>query len=227
MNGGIQDAHNLAWKLAHALRGGEVDRLLDSYEIERRAVVVEDTSRYTDRITRLFIEAPLFVRRGVWRLARAMMRSARLRRRYLLRTAMLDLHYPASPLLRPDVRASGLRLPDPLVFAPDGAARRLHELLPTAPALIEVAEDREFDASPPLDDVIRIGAGGWTEPAGVLRDVLGGSDGWLLVRPDAHIAWALRSRAGLEAAIREALGLSLPQPVTPRRRPSERPVPQR
>ncbi len=38
MNSGIQDADNLAWKLALVLRGGADDALLDSYEAERRPV---------------------------------------------------------------------------------------------------------------------------------------------------------------------------------------------
>ncbi|MBL7262261.1 FAD-dependent oxidoreductase [Paractinoplanes lichenicola] len=38
MNTGIQDAHNLAWKLAAVLGGGASDALLDSYERERRPV---------------------------------------------------------------------------------------------------------------------------------------------------------------------------------------------
>ncbi|MEF3365428.1 FAD-dependent monooxygenase [Methylocystis sp. 9N] len=39
MNTGIQDAVNLGWKLAHALRGiGDPNLLLDSYEPERRAI---------------------------------------------------------------------------------------------------------------------------------------------------------------------------------------------
>lgn len=38
MNTGIQDAHNLAWKLAAVLRGQAGERLLDSYEEERRPV---------------------------------------------------------------------------------------------------------------------------------------------------------------------------------------------
>ncbi|MFD8492858.1 FAD-dependent monooxygenase [Amycolatopsis sp. NPDC059657] len=37
-NTGIQDAHNLAWKLAAVLRGEAGDRLLDTYEAERRPV---------------------------------------------------------------------------------------------------------------------------------------------------------------------------------------------
>ena len=38
MNSGIQDAHNLAWKLAFVLRGRAGDALLDSYDVERRPV---------------------------------------------------------------------------------------------------------------------------------------------------------------------------------------------
>lgn len=37
-NTGIQDAHNLAWKIAFALRGDVPDSLLDSYHAERRPV---------------------------------------------------------------------------------------------------------------------------------------------------------------------------------------------
>jgi 3-(3-hydroxy-phenyl)propionate hydroxylase len=36
MNSGIRDAHNLAWKLAAVLAGQAGDRLLDSYEAERK-----------------------------------------------------------------------------------------------------------------------------------------------------------------------------------------------
>ena len=38
MNSGIQDAHNLAWKLAFVLKGRAADRLLDSYDVERRPI---------------------------------------------------------------------------------------------------------------------------------------------------------------------------------------------
>jgi 2-polyprenyl-6-methoxyphenol hydroxylase-like FAD-dependent oxidoreductase len=37
MNSGIQDAHNLAWKIAFVLRGDASEALLDSYDAERRA----------------------------------------------------------------------------------------------------------------------------------------------------------------------------------------------
>jgi 2-polyprenyl-6-methoxyphenol hydroxylase-like FAD-dependent oxidoreductase len=47
MNTGIQDAHNLAWKLAAVLRGGADDTLLDSYERERRPVA-EFNARHSE-----------------------------------------------------------------------------------------------------------------------------------------------------------------------------------
>ena len=34
MNTGVQDAHNLAWKLAAVLHGDAGERLLDSYEVK-------------------------------------------------------------------------------------------------------------------------------------------------------------------------------------------------
>ncbi|WP_190201406.1 FAD-dependent oxidoreductase [Streptomyces djakartensis] len=44
-NTGIQDAHNLAWKLAAVLRGWAGPRLLDTYECERRPVAVATSTR--------------------------------------------------------------------------------------------------------------------------------------------------------------------------------------
>ncbi len=45
MNTGIQDAHNLAWKIAIAVRGDAADGLLDSYDAERRPVGEEVVGR--------------------------------------------------------------------------------------------------------------------------------------------------------------------------------------
>jgi 3-(3-hydroxy-phenyl)propionate hydroxylase len=53
-NGGIQDADNLAWKLARVLRGGAPDSLLDTYDAERGPAADENilnSTRSTDFIT--------------------------------------------------------------------------------------------------------------------------------------------------------------------------------
>jgi 2-polyprenyl-6-methoxyphenol hydroxylase-like FAD-dependent oxidoreductase len=52
MNTGIQDAYNLAWKLALVSRGESPDSLLDSYSIERRGVVA-GVVRGSDLTTRV------------------------------------------------------------------------------------------------------------------------------------------------------------------------------
>jgi hypothetical protein len=53
---------------------------------------------------------------------------------------------------------------------------------------------------------IRIGPGGIEGPSGQLRDLLGAKDGWILVRPDLHIAWARHSPEGVEEAVAHSLG---------------------
>jgi putative polyketide hydroxylase len=56
MNSGIQDAHNLAWKLAAVLHGWGGPALLDSYEAERRPVAQSNTDfslRNAQRLLRI------------------------------------------------------------------------------------------------------------------------------------------------------------------------------
>jgi hypothetical protein len=43
LNTGVQDVHNLAWKLAHVLAGRAPERLLDTYDEERRPVAQANT----------------------------------------------------------------------------------------------------------------------------------------------------------------------------------------
>jgi 2-polyprenyl-6-methoxyphenol hydroxylase-like FAD-dependent oxidoreductase len=202
MNAGIQDAHNLAWKLTAALEGGDIDRLLDSYDVERRAVVVEQVSRTTDRATRVFLQAPARAREHSVRVLPWLLAVAPVRRRGLRTLAMIDLDYPGSPLLDPSDRSAGTRLPDPILLDPDGREVRLHRLLPgAAPLLLEVATtgpgtDGPTQADPAASPAerpvatLRIGPGGHLDDRQVLRGLLGGQDGWILVRADGHIAWA-------------------------------------
>lgn len=45
LNTGLQDAHNLAWKMAAVVEGRASDRLLDSYHTERHAVAVTNSQQ--------------------------------------------------------------------------------------------------------------------------------------------------------------------------------------
>jgi 2-polyprenyl-6-methoxyphenol hydroxylase-like FAD-dependent oxidoreductase len=53
LNTGVQDAYNLAWKLALATRGQAADDLLDSYDAERRAIGQEIVTRTTARMNQV------------------------------------------------------------------------------------------------------------------------------------------------------------------------------
>ncbi|MEZ4217561.1 MAG: FAD-dependent monooxygenase [Myxococcota bacterium] len=58
LNSGVQDAHNLAWKLALVLRGDAPPALLDSYERERRPVAQANADQSLRNALRL-IEVPV------------------------------------------------------------------------------------------------------------------------------------------------------------------------
>lgn len=62
MNTGIQDAYNLAWKLALVLHGHAGEPLLDSYEAERRPIAA-DVLRFTDLAFRTGLGANYLVRK--------------------------------------------------------------------------------------------------------------------------------------------------------------------
>jgi 2-polyprenyl-6-methoxyphenol hydroxylase-like FAD-dependent oxidoreductase len=206
MNAGIHDAHNLAWKLAYALDGGDSDRLLDSYDVERRAAVVGSVTRYTDWLTKIFLQTPSPVRSAAFILQRTALRVGKLRRKLLRRASMIDSDYPASPILEGDDPVAGVRLPNPILRSADGETVRLYDLLPNAPMLIEIAGYRRFRADLPVETVVRIGHGGYEEPAGLLGNLLDGKKGWILVRPDAHVAWARVRLGGMSRAVQKALG---------------------
>lgn len=213
MNAGIQDAHNLAWKLAGVLGGGDMDRLLDSYDVERHAVVVEDVSRYTDLTTRAFLQTPAVLREAAFFLWRWAMRLPPVRNTALRRATMIDLDYPASPILDPSERAAGVRLPNPPLRSRDGSEVRLYDLLPYRATLLDINPESGAADSPPgslpVEHVIRIGPGARTDPTGALQELLGGRRGWVLVRPDAHVAWAREDTtdvAAIRVAVERALG---------------------
>ena len=79
MNSGVEDAVNLAWKLALVLRGRAPESLLDSYERERRAAARENLD-VTGRTMR-FMAPPTAPHRLVRNaILRGSVRSARVRR---------------------------------------------------------------------------------------------------------------------------------------------------
>src|SRR2546423_3563555 len=134
MNTGIQDATNLAWKLAQVVRGPEDTALLDTYELERRPVG-RTVLRFTDRAYRVSTSTnPVigFVRTRVAPAALSLLARSRSGRAYGFRAvAQLDIRYRRSPLSvdRPGAPQRGVRAGDrlPDVSLPvAGRAPRLH-----------------------------------------------------------------------------------------------------
>lgn len=92
MNTGIQDAYNLAWKLAYVLQEKVSERLLDSYQIERQQVIrkVVDTS---DRLTKALIatnKLGIFLRNQVMRIINT---QPWIKKKILMRLTQLDICY--------------------------------------------------------------------------------------------------------------------------------------
>ncbi len=92
MNTGIQDAANLAWKLALVLRGHAAGSLLESYESERRAVAREVVST-THRLTRLATMRSPVTRSLRNALISAVGRGERLPKRLATNLAEIDVSY--------------------------------------------------------------------------------------------------------------------------------------
>ncbi|MGH7390536.1 MAG: FAD-dependent monooxygenase [Candidatus Rokuibacteriota bacterium] len=227
MNSGIQDAHNLGWKLARALAGGAREPLLASYEEERRAVIVANVERYTDLLTRGFLLAPPLLRRGTLAAARFAISQPPLLRRLLRRAAMLDARYPRSSLISGRGASLGARAEDGPVTLPDGRHARLLDLVSRDAALL-LFQDLSLPAwnAPEVEEIVSDvpGLRVWrlvssarspAGPADVVDDTGGLWRRWrpapgsaALIRPDGHVGWLAErpSPDALRAGVQRALG---------------------
>jgi hypothetical protein len=136
MNTGIQDACNLAWKLALTASGVADPVLLDSYQAERWPVG-RQVLRFTDRpFTIATSTNPLvrWLRTAAPRIAPLVLRFDALRARGFRTIAQLDIGYRHSPIVQegtPVLRrgpCAGDRLPDARVVH-DGQHRWLQDTL--------------------------------------------------------------------------------------------------
>ncbi|WP_418316892.1 FAD-dependent oxidoreductase [Piscinibacter sakaiensis] len=216
-NSGVQDAENLAWKLALVLRGKAPQRLLASYGSEREYAADENilnSTRATDfispksEISRLFRDATLDLARD-FAFARALVNSGRLSVPATLRE---------SPLNTPDTDDfAGRMVPGaPAADAPlDGEPRWLLRRLPCDGRFSVLLFDGADSAA--LRREIEAGAEGLAEvevvivPAdGVLAERYDARPGTAyLLRPDHHVCarWRQPKAALLAAALRRALAL--------------------
>jgi 2-polyprenyl-6-methoxyphenol hydroxylase-like FAD-dependent oxidoreductase len=188
MNTGLQDAANLSWKLAAAVRGRAPEGLLDSYHAERHPVgrAVLRSSGGLVRLARAQHPGLRLVRAGVSAVARA---ARPVRTKALAQVSGIGYRYPAPRGSHP---LTGARVPD---AALRGGGR-----------LYEALRDGRFVLVAPVADE-RATSG--DEAAGVRREQWAdGGRTTVLVRPDGYAAWAADDAgpAAVEAALKAHLG---------------------
>jgi 2-polyprenyl-6-methoxyphenol hydroxylase-like FAD-dependent oxidoreductase len=143
MNTGIQDAYNLAWKLALVTRGHAPEPLLDTYQQERHPVgqlLLEGTDRAFGIMARGGLPSRLLRTYVAPRLARVLFGGGFTQRRLFHFVSQLAIRYPDSPLSTErlwgeetggvrmeDGPAPGARVPE-LPVQGEGVTR-LHEVL--------------------------------------------------------------------------------------------------
>ena len=115
LNTGVQDAHNLVWKLALAdrpeLPSAQREPLLDSYARERHAVA-EGMVRATERMTRLLTGRQRLVFAALRRIAPIALRTDRVMDKLGRGVGMLDLRTAGRPRLPNPELSPGERLHD-------------------------------------------------------------------------------------------------------------------
>jgi 2-polyprenyl-6-methoxyphenol hydroxylase-like FAD-dependent oxidoreductase len=171
LNMGIHDAYNLAWKVALVVAGMAPDRLLDSYEAERRRVA-ESELAYTDAAHRA-----LFARDAAWPPSALKHEAAFVgstdtaARRRLLAHAELDVSYRRSPIVASHAwMAHGNAAAGDWLTHPSLSPDRHHLLAPRTVALEGVLRRVRLPIAvhPSDDDTLR------------------------LVRPDGYIGFSSR-----------------------------------
>lgn len=207
-NSGVQDAENIAWKLAAVLTGVAPETLLDSYDEERRAAGAHNIHVTTRTIRFLAPRSPFEhrLRDAVLDLARRYAFA-----RALVNTGRLSVpyDYAASSL----TTSGGSAVPNLPIAHPDGTPGVLGDLLrgEGAPFLLLCFPGA---AAPDLPEKLaRVFAcnapvGGLPVIRGEGLDRIGGAGEVLVIRPDQHLAARLArpGAAALGAAIDKALG---------------------
>ncbi len=204
LNTGVQDVHNLAWKIAAVLFGKADDKLLDSYHAERQSlgrIITQNSLANALSMGRTARQSNVLPRREFLNeqglIFGACYRSTAVVPDGTPPVAVDDPVTEYVPSARPGSRAPHVRLKrgDEQIstidlFGPhfvllagrDGDAwRRAAQGLGTSwPPLIAFTVGKDGDLSDPDGD--------WHDAYGV------DPDGMVLVRPDGHVAW--RSRSG-------------------------------
>jgi 3-(3-hydroxy-phenyl)propionate hydroxylase len=218
-NSGIQDAENLAWKLAAVIKGEAGPSLLGSYEAERIQAADENiahSTRSTD-----FIAPHSAVERALRNAVLALAPKAEFARRMINSGRLSVATVYDTGLSTPDESPFagsarlGAPLPDCPVRNPDGSTGYLLENLDDGFTLLTfkngASSSVETQAVP--EGVSRVSVGDdLSDPEGVLTQRLDATPGAAyLLRPDQHLCarWRSLDRGKIAAARDRATGREL------------------
>jgi 2-polyprenyl-6-methoxyphenol hydroxylase-like FAD-dependent oxidoreductase len=167
MNTGLQDAYNLAWKLALVVSGGADGALLDSYEAERIPVARRLLST-TDRMFSLVVSdtrlAGLLRTRVLARVMALAMKFERIQKVAFRTISQTGIAYPDSPLsetlpgLPQNAPRAGDRFPWlRLTLSPNGSAEDFYgKLDDTRFTLVLIGQSSPLAGVPSLGDLLGI-----------------------------------------------------------------------
>jgi 2-polyprenyl-6-methoxyphenol hydroxylase-like FAD-dependent oxidoreductase len=191
LNLGLQDALNLGWKLAAAVRGWAPAGLLDTYHAERHPVGQRVLTQTRAQSALVGPGAAVTALRQVMAELLAIPEAAR-RISHLMSGG--DVRYPAGETAHP---LTGRWLPDLPLRTPDGPTRLAVLQRPARPLLLAFADDPGLAAAaaPWSDRVEPVAARTDHPPARAV-----------LLRPDGYVAWAGEDLAGLADALRAWFG---------------------
>jgi 2-polyprenyl-6-methoxyphenol hydroxylase-like FAD-dependent oxidoreductase len=219
MNTGIQDAHNLAWRLAYVIHGAAGEEVLDGYDEERRPIAQANAAWSVSNAKRMRELRDAIAGEDADRLA-----SALLDQIHHVGALGQDLgfRYRSGTLLDDGADAPPL---DPIVYEPsatpggraphlwveqEGSRISTLDLFDRSYVLLAPAGGREWTAAArrlaaelaiPLDAYV----------VGIEGDLVADGDGFaalygisgsgaVLVRPDGHVAWRSAALRGDPAA---------------------------
>ncbi len=209
-NSGVQDAENLAWKLAAVLRGEAGAALLESYNTERVQAADENIAHSTRSTDFIAPHSP--AERCLRNAVLALAPEAEFARRMVNSGRLSTATTYASPLSTPDEEAFGgsarlgAPIPDAPVRSPDGREGYLLDHLANGFTLLRASDG----PAPVIEGVNTITLGKeLVDTSGLLAQRLDLSSGAaFLLRPDQHLCarWRRYDRRKAEAALRRAHG---------------------
>ncbi len=207
LNTGIQDAYNLAWKLAMVVHGHADAELLDTYDAERVPIGQALLASTGEVMDTAMVDSPTTDTREADR---------DFMRKLIRNMSGLGIAYPTSPLTvahddpgagpRPGQRLTQISTAD--AQSPGWTALRA-ALRTAAWHLLFVAGDGDSTARLPWLDTVTVSrarrdgdAHALWDPDGRVQDTLAAAEGhWILVRPDGYLS----ARGVGNTSLRDAL----------------------